>query len=140
MSGESWKPLTAREWKRRLDAARTLAVRRLAVSGLDGDHDAQGVANIAALILEEETGRALHPALGATQADVEASIKALGDPQNENLNHQNNRLSEQVFAYAMAIAEASFLFGVIAGCHLSWPVVEATPAPCAPPRAKGGGK
>ena len=78
--------------------------------------------------------RIAHPTAG-TNLIRRVAIPNLGDTTRVSIRAPARS------GYTIAVAEAAFLYGVIAGCQLPWDVIEATPAPCEPPtgRAKKGG-
>lgn len=139
-SRDAWKPIDRQEWKRRLHEARDMALARIAAYGLNDDLSDPDTPQPAALILELPLGAALSPALVAAQVTVAASIRSLQNPRVLNSAGEQEALSDQVFDYALCVAEAAYLYGLIAGTAITWPVIEAIQPPNAPPDGKRGRK
>jgi hypothetical protein len=125
---DDWQPLPAEEWTRRLQVARQQALTLLAGQGLN----LNGGIEVSALIAELGLGALLDPSLAGEVKRFDALVQAAatrGEDLRDMPSEQTN--------YVIALTEAAFLFGCIAGCHLPWSVVEAMPAPCAPQEARG---
>ena len=131
---DDWQQIPPAEWSRRLAQAQALALSNLARHGLDYNSDD----SIAGLILESETGAAVAPQLKHTQDAVRASLHDLY--MNQGMKHyvgsSEEPIDDEIFNYAMAAAEAGFLFGVLTGAHVSPTMVAAIAAPSAPPVAR----
>jgi hypothetical protein len=127
---DEWKQLPLHEWRRRLEAARSVALTRLAVHGLHVDVCEDSVAE---LVLERDgIGGQLRPALLDAARLVDEHVKRVGDPSMV-IEDDESQLSERIYGYAMEIAEAAFLLGTITGCHVSWDVVAHMPPSYASP-------
>ena len=111
--------LNRREWRRRLQAARIIAIERLAAVGLDVERGDEPIAGV----LEGPLGASLVPALATQRERLNRLIEKLND---------RVRLEDTLVAYSSALTEAAFMLGVITGAHTSWPVIEAMPAPFVP--------
>jgi hypothetical protein len=130
-----WVELPAEEWQRRLEQARAQAMDVLATAGLDTDTDEKSPA---ALICEGALGPSLRPNLDIDRQHLRHLIELAMRRGPEFRDFE-----EALVQYEGAVAEAAYRFGVIAGCHVSWPMVAAMPAPYAPPpapRPKGGAR
>lgn len=134
-----WVRLPADEWRRRLVAARELALKRLAASGLDLDADCgDDVPMVCDIILDHETGASLIPSLARTRKRLDAVVEQLGNPSHTLPNEEHSlHLSDRISAYALDALEAAFIFGVITGTGVRWPLIEAMQPPSAPPMRKG---
>ena len=128
MSRQNWTEIRSAEWRRRLAAVRTIALRGLAENGLPESSDDFDVAS---LVMDGAVGDLLRPSIAGERAKAAARVEqaqiALGDKRGD--------FQEDIFRHLMSVAESAYRFSVIAGCHLSWPIVEAMPAPTGPPAA-----
>ena len=131
MNRDTWKELPPAEWKRRLNRVSELALQRLAAHGFGDDNDEDISDMIAYGEGKDSVAALLNPGLAVERANVDRLIEGVSVELG---------MESAVISYAVAVAEAAFQFGLITGCHLPWSVIEAMPAPDAPPRTKGGAK
>ncbi|MEP7307315.1 MAG: hypothetical protein ABJA98_17540 [Acidobacteriota bacterium] len=137
-SADEWTPVTPREWAKSLERARGLALRRQANVGLDMSADSSDIGDVASMILCSPLGADLVPRLAACQAKAKALVESFRNPQVRSGEDDDfDDPGAVLFSYYMAIADASFLFGLIAGTQTTWPVVAALKPPCRPPMRKG---
>jgi hypothetical protein len=133
---DTWVQIPITEWRRRLEHARAAALHMLASVGLDTD---TGDDHPAAMICDGPIGLALRPAIATDRKALEELLD-----RARSYRDDFHELPDLLVAYEISVAEAAYLFGVIAGCHLTWPFVEAMPAPYAPPdtprRKKAGAR
>ena len=121
-----WTAIPPAEWTRRLTAARAAGLAFVAEHGIN-THTCEP--SIAGMVLEESIGAALLPTMKDEQREVEEHIRRIGDPVLKlSDNDAHECLSDRVFGYAMATADAGFLLGVLVGCGLSWELVSRIPA------------
>ncbi|HVZ20243.1 MAG TPA: hypothetical protein VG871_04235 [Vicinamibacterales bacterium] len=136
---EQWKQLPSDEWRKRLHAAREIILSRLFSHGLTPDDEVCAGNGIDDLVLDDSSpaalGELLAPGLLEAQRVLGTYTDSVKDPEIASVGYplnSNRELSAVVMDYAMRVAEAAYLVGVISGMHSSWAVLEAMPPPYAP--------
>ena len=119
---ELWEQLPAAEWLRRLRRARTVALQTLAGAGLSIEQDSHEISSLI-VYKKDAIGLALAPTLGPNRGELDELVKAANVED----------LDETITAFTVSVIEAAYRFGIIVGCHVPWPVIEATEASSGPP-------
>ncbi|MEP7308214.1 MAG: hypothetical protein ABJA98_22140 [Acidobacteriota bacterium] len=123
-----------------------MAIRRLAHFGLNLDgndeqfvNNPQHIAEVSSIIIDQAIGHDLAPSLALDQATLRAVVKNLGNPVVSEEGERTRDLDSFLWGYHIKIADAAFLFGLISGTLVTWPVIQAIDPPNRPPIRKGGG-
>jgi hypothetical protein len=125
---QEYRQLTKAEWTRRLREVKSRAAAILAHAGLEVDRDDHNPAG--ELFEADGAFHSLDPCLWTELSAFETRLEAT------NVRD----LSGDFTSVAMAMVDAAYLFGVIAGTQVSWEMVEAIEPPSVPVVKKRGGR